>query len=135
MSNTMPRPEYPRPQFRRPTWMNLNGTWEYQTDRPCSGEGRGYGVNVNADFTEQIIVPFCRESVLSGIPALIRHEYDDGDLLLYAFSPIFRCQQDSTYKLLANALFLRCERKFGNKTIHYRHHLEIPTVSVVRLGT
>ena len=66
-TTNMPRPEYPRPQFRRDTWMNLNGAWEYQTDRPCSGEGRGYGVNVNADFTEQIIVPFCRESVLSGI--------------------------------------------------------------------
>lgn len=66
------------------------------------------------------------ENHLAGIPGVIRHEYDDGDIILYAFSPIFRCQQDSTYKLLSNALFLRCNRTLGNKTIHYRHHLEIP---------
>ena len=28
----MLRPEYPRPQMVRPDWINLNGTWEYQTD-------------------------------------------------------------------------------------------------------
>ena len=65
MSHNIPRPEYPRPQFVRDQWINLNGAWEYQTDRGESGEQRGY--QNDAPFTETIIVPFCRESELSGI--------------------------------------------------------------------
>ncbi len=65
MSHNIPRPEYPRPQFVRDQWINLNGEWEYQTDRGISGEQRGY--QNGAEFTETITVPFCRESELSGI--------------------------------------------------------------------
>ncbi len=65
MSHNIPRPEYPRPQFVRDQWINLNGEWEYQTDRGESGEARGLANG--AEFTETIIVPFCRESELSGI--------------------------------------------------------------------
>ena len=65
MSHNIPRPEYPRPQFVRDQWINLNGVWEYQTDRGESGEQRGY--QNGAEFTETITVPFCRESELSGI--------------------------------------------------------------------
>ena len=65
MSYNIPRPEYPRPQFVRDQWINLNGAWEYQTDRGVSGEQRGY--QNGAEFTETITVPFCRESDLSGI--------------------------------------------------------------------
>ena len=61
----IPRPEYPRPQFVRAAWINLNGTWSYRTDRPESGEARGF--QHDAPFTETITVPFCRESRLSGI--------------------------------------------------------------------
>ena len=61
----IPRPEYPRPQFVRAAWINLNGTWAYRTDRPESGEARGF--QHDAPFTETITVPFCRESRLSGI--------------------------------------------------------------------
>ncbi len=62
-----PRPEFPRPQFDRgdANWLNLNGPWEYQTDRGLSGEQRGY--QNGAPFSETITVPFCRESELSGI--------------------------------------------------------------------
>ena len=62
-----PRPEFPRPQFDRgdANWLNLNGSWEYQTDRGLSGEQRDY--QNGAAFTETITVPFCRESELSGI--------------------------------------------------------------------
>ena len=60
-----PRPEYPRPQFCRESWINLNGIWEYQTDRACSGRERG--LSGDAIYSESITVPFCRESVLSGI--------------------------------------------------------------------
>ena len=63
----IPRPEYPRPQFVRPAWLNLNGPWEYQTDRGESGEARGFARGAEVPFTETITVPFCRESELSGI--------------------------------------------------------------------
>lgn len=68
------------------------------------------------------------EDKLSGIPVVLRHRYDDGDVILYACNPIFRCQQDTTYKLLANALYIRIDRELGNKTVHYRTHYEIPTM-------
>ena len=62
-----PRPEFPRPQFDRgdANWLNLNGPWEYQTDRGLTGEQRGF--QNGAPFAETITVPFCRESELSGI--------------------------------------------------------------------
>ncbi|MBQ8439656.1 MAG: beta-galactosidase [Clostridia bacterium] len=62
----MLRPEYPRPQLRRDLWQNLNGEWEYSTDRMDSGMDRGL-MNPDACFAERINVPFCRESSLSGI--------------------------------------------------------------------
>jgi hypothetical protein len=65
MQHNIPRAEYPRPQLVRNEWLNLNGTWEYMTDRGMSGEMRGFANG--AEFTEQITVPFCRESVLSGM--------------------------------------------------------------------
>lgn len=37
----LPRPEYPRPQMVRADWLNLNGRWEFETDRGDSGEDRG----------------------------------------------------------------------------------------------
>ena len=42
---------YPRPQMRRDSYVNLNGTWE------LTAEGETY----------QIRVPFCPESLLSGV--------------------------------------------------------------------
>ena len=54
----MPRPEFPRPQFDRgeANWINLNGEWDYQTDRGLSGEERSY--QNAAPFSETITVPF-----------------------------------------------------------------------------
>ena len=43
---------YPRPQMRRENWVNLNGMWEF---------------SVTGRDTEQIRLPFCPESVLSGV--------------------------------------------------------------------
>ena len=59
----IPRPEHPEPQAFRETWASLNGKWEFlETDRdeeaPVLGMER---------FPETILVPFCRESALSGI--------------------------------------------------------------------
>ena len=62
--NAIPRPEYPRPQFSRPSWMNLNGTWQFEKDFGGSGRARGL---VEKELSEQIIVPFCPESELSGV--------------------------------------------------------------------
>lgn len=54
----LPWPDYPRPQFRRQSFFNLNGRWDFavtENDAPP------------AAFDREIVVPFCPESVLSGI--------------------------------------------------------------------
>src|SRR5438128_1581301 len=51
-----PRPEYPRPSLRRAAWQGLNGEWEF-------------GAGEAPAFDRTIVVPFCPESVLSGIGA------------------------------------------------------------------
>ena len=55
---------YPRPQMRRSSWMNLNGSWDFE---------------VNYETQGKILVPFCPESKLSGIG---KH-YEEGSLLCY----------------------------------------------------
>ena len=44
---------YPRPQMRRESYVNLNGEWEFSAG--------------NVTFDSTILVPFCPESLLSGI--------------------------------------------------------------------
>ncbi len=61
----IPRPEHPNPQFEREQWVNLNGEWEFEIDRSVSGLDRKFYERKNLD--SKIIVPFCPESVLSGI--------------------------------------------------------------------
>lgn len=63
--NDLPRPEYPRPQFVRSEWMNLNGKWTYTFDFSDSGKEKGF--TQSNGFEGEIIVPFCPESVLSGV--------------------------------------------------------------------
>lgn len=63
--NSVPRSEYPRPQFVRPDWISLNGEWDFESDYSVSGLERG--LSDGRELPEKIIVPFCRESVLSGI--------------------------------------------------------------------
>ena len=50
---------YPRPQLRRAEWLNLNGEWEY-----CAAKGPD-----DPDFSGSVLVPFCPESLLSGVHA------------------------------------------------------------------
>lgn len=57
-----PLPEYPRPQMVRPSWMNLNGEWEYA----ILGKDAEYS---NPDG--KIVVPFAVESPLSGVRRLV----------------------------------------------------------------
>jgi beta-galactosidase/beta-glucuronidase len=61
---SIPRPEYPRPQFVRADWLCLNGTWEFEIDAGDTGLERGL---LERPLVQQIVVPFCPESVLSGI--------------------------------------------------------------------
>jgi beta-galactosidase/beta-glucuronidase len=60
-----PRPEYPRPQFEREGWINLNGPWSYTFDFGRSGMERGFPAS--RGFDNEILVPFCPESPLSGV--------------------------------------------------------------------
>ena len=64
MTYSIPRPEYPRPQFARSSWMNLNGSWQFEIDHGASGRARGL---VEKELTGKIEVPFCPESELSGV--------------------------------------------------------------------
>ena len=67
--NSIPRSEHPRPQFVRDNWVNLNGTWDFLFDFGNSGVARKLYLNENfsKEDIKKIIVPFCPESVLSGL--------------------------------------------------------------------
>ena len=60
----VPRNEYPRPQFVRKDWLPLNGVWQFEIDTGDNGMDHGLR---DRDLAEQILVPFCPESQLSGI--------------------------------------------------------------------
>lgn len=62
---SIPRPAYPRPDFVRDAWINLNGTWEFEEDFGRTGRERG--LPTASSFSQRIVVPFCRESRLSGL--------------------------------------------------------------------
>ena len=59
------RKEYPRPQLVRSGWLCLNGEWEFEIDNGENGEGRKFFERPSLD--QKITVPYCPESVLSGI--------------------------------------------------------------------
>ncbi|KAF3008043.1 hypothetical protein E8E14_005214 [Neopestalotiopsis sp. 37M] len=61
-----PWPEHPRPLLKRDAWQNLNGIWKY---RPAS-EAEGKMAPVNETLTQDVLVPSCLESALSGVQAL-----------------------------------------------------------------
>jgi len=58
---------YPRPQMKRDSYLNLNGDWDFSTNY---GEPEG---------VSSIRVPFCPESLLSGIG----HHFPEGAALTY----------------------------------------------------
>lgn len=59
----IPRPEHPNPQMVRSEWLNLNGEWDYAETNDSSDES----FLTQQNYPETIMVPFCRESELSGI--------------------------------------------------------------------
>lgn len=67
MESSLPFPEYPRPQLQRSDWMCLNGKWDYLAGQQVASAlypSEPASFNSKA---EQILVPYCPESVLSGI--------------------------------------------------------------------
>lgn len=67
MEASVPFPEYPRPQLARNDWKCLNGEWDYK-----GGKDVASALNPPAPVSfdgkiEKIKVPYCPESVLSGI--------------------------------------------------------------------
>src|ERR1051325_3453610 len=63
-----PRPEYPRPDRQRGTiegydWLNLNGPWQFRFDPERRGVDEQWFVPDPIEWREQIIVPFCWESL------------------------------------------------------------------------
>ena len=62
---SIPRPEHPNPQFERDSWENLNGIWEFEIDKSASGADREF--YKREKLNDEILVPFCPESKLSGI--------------------------------------------------------------------
>ncbi len=61
----IPRPEHPNPQFKRASWFNLNGEWEFEIDNGNSGQERH--LQSAETLNSKINVPFCPESKLSGV--------------------------------------------------------------------
>ena len=61
-----PLGEYPRPQMKRDAWRSLNGLWEYAVTPIDS--------SLPAAFDGMILVPYCLESVLSGVGRSLSNE-------------------------------------------------------------
>ena len=59
---------YPRPQLRRDSYVNLNGTWEF-----------GVSTDGTPVYDRTILVPFCPESLLSGV----HQHFSEGSTLCY----------------------------------------------------
>ncbi|RLD10821.1 MAG: beta-galactosidase, partial [Chlamydiae bacterium] len=66
MKMQIPRYEHPKPQAARSAWQNLNGEWEFTETNSVSEKADKKYLSVEK-FDEKIVVPFCRESELSGI--------------------------------------------------------------------
>lgn len=61
----MHRQEHPNPQWERADWKNLNGKWEFDFDFGRSARERK--LYEQGALSKEINVPFCPESMLSGI--------------------------------------------------------------------
>ena len=64
----LPRPEYPRPDRQRSflqgvDWLNLNGAWEFRFDPNDQGRDKRWFESDGQRWADQIIVPFCWESL------------------------------------------------------------------------
>ncbi len=64
--NDIPLPEHPRPDFKRETWQNLNGYWNFKADSTNAGLDENWQESPET-FTNKILVPFSWASPLSEI--------------------------------------------------------------------
>jgi hypothetical protein len=64
---TNPWPEYPRPRLQRSRWKNLNGVWRYRNAAKGDLDSPPFGQRLE----NPVLVPFCLESALSGMRALL----------------------------------------------------------------
>ena len=69
-SGETPWQVYPRPQMKRESYVNLNGRWDF-TVSPAP--------DLPETFDQEILVPFCPESQLSGL----KFHPEDGNYLFY----------------------------------------------------
>ncbi|MEN0053307.1 MAG: sugar-binding domain-containing protein [Mucilaginibacter sp.] len=63
----VPFPEYPRPQLQRNDWLCLNGKWDYRGGKDVANALDPEKAIAFDGKIEQILVPYCPESVISGI--------------------------------------------------------------------
>jgi beta-galactosidase/beta-glucuronidase len=105
VTNSIPRPEYPRPDFVRAAWQNLNGHWEFAFDDPNVGL-REEWYRPERHLDRAITVPFAYQTALSGIgdPTIhevvwyardfvVPHEWTtEGDVLLHFGAVDYRCR-------------------------------------------
>lgn len=66
--SSIPRPEHPRPDRQRGhiegvDWLNLNGHWQFRFDPQRRGVNERWFEPTGPDWREQIVVPFCWESL------------------------------------------------------------------------
>jgi hypothetical protein len=66
--SSIPRAEHPRPDRQRGRvegvdWLNLNGAWQFRFDLHRRGVDEQWFLPGTAEWREQIIVPFCWESL------------------------------------------------------------------------
>jgi hypothetical protein len=67
LSAEVPLNEYPRPQLQRSEWLCLNGTWNYQGGKTVASALNAIKPIAFTGTSDKIRVPYCPESVLSGI--------------------------------------------------------------------
>jgi beta-galactosidase/beta-glucuronidase len=67
MKATVPLDEYPRPQLERKDWLCLNGKWDYKGGKTAPDALNPEKPASFENSKDQILVPYCPESVLSGV--------------------------------------------------------------------
>jgi beta-galactosidase/beta-glucuronidase len=63
---TNPWPEHPRPLLHRSQWQTLNGVWKWRSSDGTDGTV----VPASGSLTQDVLIPSCLESGISGVQAL-----------------------------------------------------------------
>lgn len=65
--NTIPKPEFPRPEKRRESWLNLNGSWQFELFAAGQEENERQFAASRMQYGRTIQVPFSWVCPLSGV--------------------------------------------------------------------